>query len=220
MPIQFLVETTRLDRPARLADGLELERAPVRLQKHPGCLRAVGVLCGVETCAPEVSQNRDPSFGFPAPAWCAGFGYIERHATRKEKGIAHEAKLMPRTDLTSRHRVTLLSASPPPRTGQLDGKTMTTTLVMNQIFCLKRPGKHLSRVRLALFTFYRSDDDVRVLATQDVGLMACAGHPVGDGHLRRSDSLGTVLSGRQCHVAARLSPLENATPQPVPVHGR
>ena len=35
MPIQSLIENTRLDRPARLADGLELERAPVRLAKAP-----------------------------------------------------------------------------------------------------------------------------------------------------------------------------------------
>lgn len=93
------------------------------LQKHPDCSRAVGVQCGVETCAPEVSRIRDPSFGFPAPAWCAGFGYIERHARRKEKGVAHEAKLMPRTDLTSRHRLTLSSASTTLQTGQLGGKT-------------------------------------------------------------------------------------------------
>ena len=47
MPIQSLIETTRLDRPARLADGLELERAPVRLCKStPAALRQPGYFAG------------------------------------------------------------------------------------------------------------------------------------------------------------------------------
>lgn len=35
LPIQIVVESTCLDRPARLADGLELERTPVRLGLSP-----------------------------------------------------------------------------------------------------------------------------------------------------------------------------------------
>lgn len=40
MPIQSLIENTRLERPARLADGLELERAPVRPAKAPRLLKS------------------------------------------------------------------------------------------------------------------------------------------------------------------------------------
>ena len=52
MPIQSLIENTRLDRPARLADGLELECALVRLASPSAAQTAVEGLGRVETYAP------------------------------------------------------------------------------------------------------------------------------------------------------------------------
>ena len=68
MPIQSLAETTRLDRPARLADGLELERAPVRLCKStPAASGQSGNFAGSKPAPQRSLVIEIPRLGPPLP---------------------------------------------------------------------------------------------------------------------------------------------------------
>ena len=101
MPIQSLVATTRRDRPARLADGLELERALVRDHWTPALFpttrreQLAGVHAGSKPSPQRCLANEPPRLGSPLPC-------VARDSATSS-GIVEERKVAARAKPTACH---------------------------------------------------------------------------------------------------------------------